>query len=293
MIGYNILKALILLFLPVYFAAFGLLLMGVYGWLQGLINRSTDRVLPWSFFVQVWHSFRNPSKDKGWLWDVMHILSLAMPIFALWLLPFSSVPTMSAHGDLLVIIFAMLFVPLVHVVLQDERKNGNNVRHFSYLGAYLSFILSTFEVASLVGSVKLSDIVSAQWLSYSGETAAQWISKDAFLTKLPMSSIIAILSMAFILMLSVKNHCVPSECNKYQGMSALESTLQLSVLLSLFTFMFLGPASLLTVTVKNVAVFAVCALIGVGLSFLNDKYNTFLNVLIVALGFVSLVIASI
>nr|HRC95593.1 hypothetical protein [Coprothermobacter proteolyticus] len=81
--------------------------------------------------------------------------------------------------------------------------------------------------------------------------------------------------------------------SKYAGMQLLTSSLNVAVRLILYSLLFLGPGSVLVTTLKVLMVFVPSALIGMLVSMVSSaKLMAYLNTLVVALLFISLVLTS-
>ena len=103
--------------------------------------------------------FKEPSTDLGWLPNLLFILALAVPVFLVWLLPFTSVPTMAVHGDLLVVSFG-LFVSslLMDLAAKSFLETSDNCQHahgWNVWAVDLSLVLVAFVVAATVGRLNL------------------------------------------------------------------------------------------------------------------------------------------
>jgi len=110
-------------------------------------------------FTDVVAFFKEPSTDLGWLPNLLFILALAVPVFLVWLLPFTSVPTMAVHGDLLVVSFGLfassLLMNLAAKSLVETSDNCQHAHGWNVWAVDLSLILVAFVVAATVGRLNL------------------------------------------------------------------------------------------------------------------------------------------
>lgn len=300
----NILGAFVLLLLPLFFMFVGLFLVGVFQWLRNL-SKPTDQHVPfWKPFMDVVAFFKEPSTDLGWLPNLLFILALAVPVFLVWLLPFTSVPTMAVHGDLLVVSFGLFASSLLmNLAAKSFLETSDNCQHahgWNVWAVDLSLILVAFVVAATVGSLKLTDIVNVQWGDIiSGSSPSAFSFKDWLIGKLPLAGLLGIVSLgvylANITQLFRQQYLENSlkGASKYAGMELLTSSLNVAVRLILYSLLFLGPGSVLVTTLKVLMVFVPSALIGMLVSMVSSaKLMGYLNTLVVVLSFISLVLTS-
>jgi len=300
----NILGAFVLLLLPLFFMFLGLFLVGVFQWLGSLSKPTHQHVPFWKPFTDVVAFFKEPSTDLGWLPNLLFILALAVPVFLVWLLPFASVPTMAVHGDLLVVSFGLFASTLLmNLAARTLRETSDNCQHahgWSVWAVDLSLILVAFVAAATVGSLKLTDIVNAQWGDIlSGNSLSALSFKDWLIGKLPLAGLLGIVSLgvyfANITQL-FRQQCLESSRNdasKYAGMKLLTSSLNVAVRLMLYSLLFLGPGSVLVTTLKVLIAFVPATLAGMLVSMVSSaKLMVYLNALVVVLSFINLVFTS-
>jgi hypothetical protein len=296
----NVLNALVLLLLPVYASILGLLLIGLFQWLSGIMHKSNELKPFWQPFIDVTQAFNRPSAGRGWVVDLFSILSLAAPIFVVWLLPFSSVPTMAEQGDLLVILFGLFGTTLFSQILCNLvlTKKGEP---YSYLVVYLNdlvFALSAFASMAIVASLKLSDITSAQWLSQASEQTGMWSFSDWFIIRAPLAASMGILSLAISFLIGSKAldklQMNASDSEKYYGMALLAHSVNIFDRIILFCFLFLGSGSLIIATAKALLVFVAVAIVGLIFSYVrSDKTLILIAVVASVLAFAGLVLSTI
>lgn len=301
----NIWGAFVLLLLPLFLMFIGLFLVGVFQWL-GNVSKSKDQHVPfWRPFVDVVTLFKEPITDEGWLPNLLFILASAVPVFLVWLLPFASIPTMSVHGDLLVICFGLLssalLMGMARRVLTETSGDSESAWLWTFWAADLSLIIAAFAVAGKVGSLKLTDIVNVQWSTILGSgNQGFWSFKDWLFGKLPFAASVGIFALAFGFTATDKlkaiegmGNCQEVSAGKYAGMALLTCSLNMAVRLVLYSLLFLGPGSVLITTLKALMVFVPAALIGIFISFVSSlRLIRYFSFLLVVASFVSLVLSS-